>query len=86
LRRLYYDVAEIRAPGPLKALMELTEPSHIVFGSDFPFSRHRNPADDVKAVIAGFEAFDGWDTKTRRGIESQNALQLFPRFAAAAGG
>ena len=81
LRRLYYDVAEVCSPGPLKCLMEVTEPSHILFGSDFPFSRHRNPADDVKALIAGFEAFDGWDGPTRRGIESQNALNLFPRFA-----
>jgi len=80
LRGLYYDVAEICAPGPLKCLIELTEPSHIVFGSDFPFSRHRNPADDVKAVIKGFEAFDGWTPQVRRGVELENALRLFPRF------
>jgi predicted TIM-barrel fold metal-dependent hydrolase len=80
LRRLYYDVAEVCSPGPLKCLMEVTDPSHILFGSDFPFSRHRSPADDVTALIAGFEAFDGWDAKMRRGIESGNALNLFPRF------
>jgi predicted TIM-barrel fold metal-dependent hydrolase len=85
LRGLYYDVAEVCSPGPLKCLMEVTEPSHILFGSDFPFSRHRNPADDVKALIAGFEAFDGWDAPTRRGIESQNALKLFPRLAVRGG-
>jgi predicted TIM-barrel fold metal-dependent hydrolase len=83
LRALYYDVAEVCAPGPLKCLMEVTEPSHIVFGSDFPFSRHRNPADDVKATIAGFEAFDGWTPQTRAAVESGNALALFPRFAKA---
>src|SRR4051812_35664689 len=81
LRGLYYDVAEICAPGPLKCLMEVTEPSHILFGSDFPFSRHRTPVEDVKAVITGFEAFDGWDAKMRRGIEFDNAVRLFPRFA-----
>jgi 6-methylsalicylate decarboxylase len=80
LGSLYYDVAEICSPGPLKCLMELTEPSHILFGSDFPFSRHRNPADDVKAVIEGFEAFDGWTPQVRREVESENALRLFPRF------
>jgi predicted TIM-barrel fold metal-dependent hydrolase len=83
LRALYYDVAEVCAPGPLKCLMEVTEPSHIVFGSDFPFSRHRNPADDVKATVAGFEAFDGWAAQTRAAVESGNALALFPRFASA---
>jgi predicted TIM-barrel fold metal-dependent hydrolase len=81
LRGLYYDVAEIVAPGPLKALMEIADPSRILFGSDFPFSRHRNPAQDVRDMIAGFEAFNGWNAKTRRGIERDNALKLFPRLA-----
>ena len=83
LHGLYYDVAEICAPGPLKCLMEVTEPSHILFGSDFPFSRHCTPADDVEAAIAGFEAFDGWKPQVRRGVETENALRLFPRFAKA---
>jgi 6-methylsalicylate decarboxylase len=86
LRRLYYDVAEICSPGPLKCLMELTEPSHILFGSDFPFSRHRNPAADVKAVIGGFEAFDGWTPQVRHSVEFENAVRLFPRFAKASVG
>ena len=83
LRGLYYDVAEICAPGPLKCLMEIADPTHLMFGSDFPFSRHRTPAQDVKTLIAGFEAFDGWDAATRRGIERDNALRLFPRLAQA---
>jgi 6-methylsalicylate decarboxylase len=81
LRHLYYDVAEICAPAPLKCLMEIAEPSHILFGSDFPFSRHITPANDVKSSIAGFEAFGDWDASTRHGIESRNALGLFPRLA-----
>ncbi len=81
LRGLYYDVAEVCGSAPLKCLMEITEPSHILFGSDFPFSRHRTPVKDVEAMIAGFEAFDGWDAVTRRAIEYENALKLFPRLA-----
>ena len=81
LRRLYYDVAEICAPAPLKCLMEIAEPSHILFGSDFPFSRHLTPAKDVESAIAAFEAFGNWDAPTRQGIESGNALTLFPRLA-----
>jgi len=83
LRRLWYDVAEIIAPGPLKCLMEVADPKRILFGSDFPFSRHRTPIQDLKSTIAGFEAFDGWDEATRRGIEHDNALALFPRLAEA---
>ncbi|MGH7248381.1 MAG: amidohydrolase family protein, partial [Pseudomonadota bacterium] len=69
LRRLYYDVAEICAPGPLKCLMEIADPSRLLFGSDFPFSRHHSPAQDVESLICGFEAFQGWDAATRGGIE-----------------
>lgn len=83
LRGLWYDVAEINDPAPLKCLMEIADPSRILFGSDFPFSRHRTPVEDVRASVAGFEAFDGWDAKTRRGIERDNALALLPRLAAA---
>jgi predicted TIM-barrel fold metal-dependent hydrolase len=83
LRGLYYDVAEITAPGPLRCLLETVDSSRILFGSDFPFSRHRNPAQDVRDTIAGYEAFDGFDAATRRAIERDNALKLFPRFAPA---
>jgi predicted TIM-barrel fold metal-dependent hydrolase len=83
LRTLYYDVAEIVAPAPLECLMEIADPSRVLFGSDFPFSRHRNPVQDVKDTIAGLAAFDGWDHATRRGVEHDNALKLFPRLAQA---
>ncbi|HVO94560.1 MAG TPA: amidohydrolase family protein [Terriglobales bacterium] len=83
LREVYYDVAEICSPGPLKCLMELADPSRITFGSDFPFSRHRNPVQDVKSLIAAFESFDGWTPAVRRKIEHDNALRLFPRLAKA---
>ena len=62
---------------------EIVDPSHLLFGSDFPFSRHRTPEQDVRDTIAGFEAFDGWDAATRRGIEHDNALRLLPRLAKA---
>jgi predicted TIM-barrel fold metal-dependent hydrolase len=81
LRGLYYDVAEIVSPAPLKCLMATTDTSHILFGSDFPFSRHKNPAQDVRDTISGFEAFDGWSASARRDIEFNNAAKLFPRLA-----
>jgi 6-methylsalicylate decarboxylase len=81
LNLLYYDVAECAAPGPLKCLMEIADPSRVLFGSDFPFSRHRTPKDDVRSHISEFEKFGDWDPATRRAIESGNALKLFPRLA-----
>ncbi len=83
LRSLWYDVAEINDSAPLRCLMEVADPSRILFGSDFPFSRHRSPVQDIKATIAGFDAFGGWDDKTRRGVEHDNALALLPRLAKA---
>jgi hypothetical protein len=35
----------------------------------------------VESMITAFEAFGDWDASTRRGIESGNALKLFPRLA-----
>ena len=83
LRGFYYDVAEITSPAPLRCLMETTDASHVLFGSDFPFSRHKNPAQDVRDMIAGFDAFDGWEASARRDIEYNNAAKLFPRLARA---
>jgi predicted TIM-barrel fold metal-dependent hydrolase len=83
LRALWYDVAEICAPAPLAALMKIAEPSRILFGSDYPFSRHKSAAQDVSDLIAAFEAADGFDAAARRGIERDNALKLFPRLAQA---
>jgi predicted TIM-barrel fold metal-dependent hydrolase len=83
LRELYYDVAEIVSPAPLKTLMATTDTAHILFGSDFPFSRHKNPAQDVRDMITGLDAFSDWDADARRAIEFGNAARLFPRLARA---
>ena len=37
LKRLYYDTAMSATPHALSSLRELVDPSHILFGSDFPF-------------------------------------------------
>ena len=63
--------------------MEIADPARLTFGSDFPFSRHRTPTQDVRNLLAAFNAFDAWDAATRRNIETDNALQLFPRLAQA---
>ena len=83
LHALHYDVAEIVAPAPLRCLMATADPSRIVYGSDYPFSRHSNPEQDLRDMLASFNSFDGWDASTRRDIEYNNAAGMFPRLAKA---
>jgi predicted TIM-barrel fold metal-dependent hydrolase len=83
LKNLYYDTALSPSPTALAALLQLVDPSHILFGSDFPFA----PEDfvgkeihDLKHLPFGSRKFNGFDEKTLQGIYRSNALALFPRF------
>ncbi|MPZ56233.1 MAG: amidohydrolase family protein [Rhizobiales bacterium] len=76
LKRLYYDIAQATHPAPLRALMEIADPSRILFGTDFPFARN---AGVIEQSIAAVEAFEGFDATVRRKVERDNALALFPR-------
>jgi predicted TIM-barrel fold metal-dependent hydrolase len=76
LKRLYYDTALSATPYALSALRELVEPSHILFGSDYPFL----PDAGVIESVRGLAAYTNFDHSTRMRIERDNALALFPRF------
>ena len=76
LKRLYYDTALSASPYALRSLQELVNPSHILFGSDYPFV----PEIITRMTISGLNKFDGFDEKKLRGINRENALDLFPRF------
>jgi predicted TIM-barrel fold metal-dependent hydrolase len=78
LRRLYYDIAQATHPAPLAALMQVADPTRILFGSDFPFARN---AGVIEQSIAAVEAFAGFDASVRRRVARDNALTLFPRLA-----
>ncbi len=77
LKLLYYDTALSNSPEQLTALMSLADPSRILFGTDFPYVADAQ----VTAECALFDAYDGFDDATRRRVERDNALTLFPRFA-----
>jgi len=77
-RRLYYDVTQSAVPATLRSVMEVADPSRILFGSDYPFARF--PVKDLEETIAGVESFDGFDAAQRRAIFRDNAIALFPRF------
>jgi 6-methylsalicylate decarboxylase len=78
LKRLYYDTALSAAPYAFSALRELVDPSHILFGSDFPYL----PEPLIKTSIQGLNDYAGFDSATRRAIECDNSLALFPRLQA----
>jgi predicted TIM-barrel fold metal-dependent hydrolase len=77
-RRLYYDVTQSAVPATLRSVMEVADPSRILFGSDYPFARF--PVKDLKETIEGVESFDGFDAAQRRAVFRDNAVALFPRF------
>jgi 6-methylsalicylate decarboxylase len=79
LNRLYYDVAQSAAPLSFRALLEVADPSRILFGTDYPFARRAEKV--LKDTIEAFGRFDGFDAVLRRRIAADNARILFPRFA-----
>ena len=75
LRQLYYDVAMSASPYALPSLQALVDPSHILFGSDYPFMPEPAVADNV----AGLADYEGFDQQAQWKIERENARALFPR-------
>jgi predicted TIM-barrel fold metal-dependent hydrolase len=78
LKRLYYDIAQATHPAPLRALLEVADPSRILFGTDFPFARNIGV---IEQSIAAVDEFDGFDAALRHKVMRDNALALFPRLA-----
>jgi len=78
LQSLYYDLATAMVPYVLRSLQELVDPSHILWGSDYPFAAVAHLNEEVEL----WEAYDGLDAAGRAAVEHGNALRLFPRLAA----
>jgi predicted TIM-barrel fold metal-dependent hydrolase len=78
LRHLYYDIAQATHPAPLAALMQVADPSRVLFGTDFPFARNVGV---IEQSIKAVEEFTGFSDAVRGTIERENALALFPRLA-----
>jgi predicted TIM-barrel fold metal-dependent hydrolase len=77
LRALYYETASTTSAFALRSLQELADPERILWGSDLPFVYGTR----LQQEVDHWEHYDGFDADTRRAIEEQNALRLFPRFA-----
>ena len=77
LAGLHYDVAGDATPRAIQALLTLTTPERLLFGTDFPF-----PPPPVIEILAGkLLASEALDERSRRLMLSENARALFPRLA-----
>lgn len=79
--RHYYDTALSPAPASMKAVRTLTDLSHILFATDYPFA---GPV----FVVPGDPApqfDDTFSSSERQKVERSNALDLFPSVASRIG-
>jgi len=74
LRRLYYDTA-IQSKHSLSSLLQLTDASHIVYGSDSPWY----PETAVLETNRDLEGSKFVSDEDRDAIHRTNALRLLPR-------
>jgi predicted TIM-barrel fold metal-dependent hydrolase len=81
LKSLWYDIAQAVMPATLGMIQGLAGSDRLLFGTDYPYSaRGEAVITDAIEGVAEFKGFDGVRTK----VERDNALALFPRFAAIA--
>ena len=79
LGSLYYDVVQSALPATLRALQDIAASDHVLFGTDYPFSRIGEKV--IDETIEGVETFDGYDAEIREKIFQENAVALFPKLA-----
>jgi predicted TIM-barrel fold metal-dependent hydrolase len=74
LKQFYYDIAVSASPAALPSLLEVADPDHITYGSDFPFA----PPIVVGFLNKEFEKYS-LNQSLREAIDRGNAEALFPR-------
>jgi predicted TIM-barrel fold metal-dependent hydrolase len=78
LRTLYYDTANAGSDQTLASTLQLVDPSHMVYGSDWPWAT----ASAVATNISDIEKASLLTERERSAIYRENALALFPRLRA----
>lgn len=76
IERFYFDTALSPSKYSMVALKELVDPSHILFGSDFPFA----PAPASALQCRTLDESDVFAEQAKYGINRGNALKLFPQY------
>ena len=74
LRRFYYDLALSASPAALPSLLEVADPDHVTYGSDFPFA----PPPAIGFINKQYERYP-LAADLRAAIDRGNAEALFPR-------
>lgn len=74
-RRLYYDLAISTSPHAVASALQLADPDHMLFGSDFPAL----PEEDVQSLTQALAENPLLKPDDLELIQRDNALQLFPR-------
>lgn len=77
IRKLYFDLAGAPEPVALSALLQVADPTRVLYGSDYPFT----PAPIAADLAAMLDRSAHIPAKLRRAFMRENALGLFPRFA-----
>jgi len=75
LKKLYYDLAGAPLPELLSVLLQVADPHHIMYGSDWPYTALALCTDvtgklDDTSLLAG---------ELREDVMRRNALKLFPK-------
>lgn len=78
LKRFYFDVAIAGGAAPMAALTEMADPSHIMYGSDWPYLERSFVSDQLESLV-GLPQFQG---ERLAPLAWRNAAQLFRRFSA----
>jgi predicted TIM-barrel fold metal-dependent hydrolase len=73
LRRLYFDTALTTDHIAFASLLQLLEPDHVVFGSDFPQAPESTMIHSIRGI-----ADLGLSPTVLRGIQRDNAAKLLP--------
>lgn len=77
LRGLYYDLAGFPLPRQILPLLQLADPNHILYGSDWPYT----PEALVKGLAEQLDSNGSLPAELSPEGMQRNALRLFPRFA-----
>lgn len=79
LRNFYYEIALAGGRQSLLPTLDITDASHILFGTDFPAA----PTPAIDENIDNFTELQTQRETALAGVDRGNILELFPRFAAA---
>jgi predicted TIM-barrel fold metal-dependent hydrolase len=80
MKSLHFDLAGAPVPQLLRALLDLADPQHIHYGSDFPFT----PAPACERLLQALEATPLLKDRAFVGVWGDNARRLFPHLDQAA--